>query len=163
MSVLDAWRNEIRPLIPQGFLRRAQGDGLFVSDYPRLCHAEQVTASLTAQGFCVEINEGRAFMDGDAEKYRALAAGLLLHPLVPTEQELPLYALGLRLYRRDLSLLRAPLACVHLTLKCLDAGQDALLLQRLPPQLAVLQRTHAPLPTLAGALIIDELHRRRGE
>ena len=34
MNPLTFWREELRHLIPRGFVRRDQGDGLLISDYP---------------------------------------------------------------------------------------------------------------------------------
>lgn len=163
MSALDAWRREIRPLIPRGFLRRDQGSGLFISDFPRFGGADETEAALCALGYRVERDGQLARIDGDFQKYQALAASLADGEFVPADTDFPLYALGQRLARHGTPLENQPMEWIRFTMKCLDAGNDEEILRQLPAGTALLQRLHQPLPALAGALILDELfHRRKG-
>ena len=70
MSALDPWRQELRGMIPRGFLRRDQGDGLFVSDYPRHGEEEAVSGFLQDQGFSVSIRDFLAYIDAPPEYMR---------------------------------------------------------------------------------------------
>ena len=60
MNVLDPWRQALRPLILKGFLRRDQGAGLLISDYPRYGDAEAVSARIEKAGFQVTVADGLA-------------------------------------------------------------------------------------------------------
>ena len=75
-SPLNAWREELRRLIPRGFLRRDQGDGLFVSDYPRHGEEAPVSDALRQAGYTVGLRGSLAHVDGGLEKYCALTEGL---------------------------------------------------------------------------------------
>ena len=57
-------------MIPRGFLRRDQGDGLFVSDYPRHGEEEAVSGFLQDQGFSVSIRDFLAYIDAPPEYMR---------------------------------------------------------------------------------------------
>ena len=163
MSALDSWRGEIRPLIPRGFLRRDQGSGLLISDFPRFFPGQDVENALRARGFHVERMDQLARIDGSMEKYRQLANQLQYEALAPDQGEWPLYALGLRLEKRKVPLEAQPMEWIRFTMKCLDAHQEGEIMRLLPPGIALLQRLHRPLPSLAGALILDDLfHRRKG-
>ena len=160
MNALDGWRQEILGLLPAGFLRRDTGeDFLFVSDYPRRNDAaEETTEKLKSAGFTVFEEKGLAHLDGTPEKYFSLISGFPAPKAVtPTEDNVRLYALALRLTRVGISGEGQPLPLIRLTLKCLDAGDEDGLLLRLPPLLAVAQRTHRPLPAFAGCLIFHYL------
>ena len=160
MSALDEWRQQIRPLIPRGFLRRDQGQGLLISDFPRFDGKEAVIAALERAGFTVSLEGSVARIDGNTRRYLQLQERLLVFEDIPDDGALPLWALGQRLARASVPLEDQPRFALHLTLKCLDAGEEEALLRLLPPCLAVLQRQHQPLPALAGALILDHLARK---
>lgn len=163
MSALDKWRREIRPLIPRGFLRRDQGSGLFISDFPRLGLGQEEAQALRARGFRVEMASQLARIDGEMEKYRQLADQLKYEAFLPDEGDYPLYDLGKRLMKRMEPIKEQPMEWIRFTMKCLDARQDGEIMRLLPPAIALLQRQHRPLPSLAGALIMDDLfHRRKG-
>lgn len=165
MTLLTPWREELRPLIPRGFLRRDQGDQLLASDYPRHDGADAITAAIQAAGYQIFIERGIARMDGSRKKYAALIS--TLPPIEippPTDGTLPLHALALRLVRAQTPFQDQPIAPIRLTLKCLDAGDFSALLRQLPPQLALLQRHHQPLPAAAGHLIFSVLaNSRKGD
>lgn len=157
MSALEIWRRQIRPMIPRGFLRRDQGEGLLISDFPRFEDGEQAANRLRQAGFSVDCHGGMARIDGTKEKYQALWDGLSIGPLSLTDEILPLYALGRRLEVRKVPLEYQPMDLIHLTLKYLDAGDEEGLLRLLPPRIALLQRRRLSLPSLAGALILNHL------
>ena len=160
MSALEIWRRQMRPLIPRGFLRRDQGEGLLISDFPRF-HVPGVEEALNRAGFCVCCQEGMARIDGTLEKYRELAESLLMEEIaISADNTLPLWALGKRLARHAAPLEQQPMDEIRLTLKCLDAGDTEALLRLLPARIALLQRRKAPLPALAGQLILDHLAKK---
>ena len=157
MSPLSAWRRELRALIPQGFLRRDQGDGLLVSDYPRRGGTEEITAALAAAGFTVRLENGLAYVDGSLQKYRALAATLTLEAPRMTDKNLFLYALGGRLLRYGGEVTEENLPLLRLTLKTMDGGDINALLRLLSPACAEAQRKQISLPKAAGLLIFQAL------
>lgn len=160
MSALEEWRQQIRALIPRGFLRRDQGEGLLISDFPRFDGREAVIAALEEAGFIVVLAGVMARIDGSTRRYLQLQERLRAFTDIPDDGALPLWALGQRLARASVPLEEQPRSALRLTLKCLDAGEEEALLRLLPPRLAVLQRQHQPLPALAGALILDHLARK---
>ncbi|MBE5787424.1 MAG: hypothetical protein E7324_07790 [Clostridiales bacterium] len=157
MSLLTPWRHEIRALIPRGFLRRDQGDGLFVSDFPRHCPEMEIENSLKQAGYAVEIRDGLAFIDGNLEKYRAMTAGISFGNVQPEDKNLYLFSLAWDVAKRDVPLERQPMDLLRLTLKCLDQGDEDALIRLLPPRLALLQRQGLPLPSDAGRMILFHL------
>ena len=159
MSALDAWRREIRALIPRGFLRRDQGNGLLISDYPRWAGSESVTDRLRRAGYRVEIREGLACLDGTEEKYAALAVPCPQPP--PPEDQLALWALARRLARDPVPIRDQPRQLLGMTLKYLDAGDFSGLYRALAPEIARLQRRGRPLPAMAGAWILTALAERK--
>lgn len=156
MSALDRWRKEIFSLLPRGFLRRDQGDNLFISDYPRQCaDAKKITALLKSKGFEVTVDGGLARIDGTPEKYAELIAASPPPGQLPLGKGNPyLYFLALRLLRTNTPALDQPSSALRLTLKCLDAGDEKALERLLPPLLAQFQRKKEPLPTAAGNWIL---------
>ncbi len=158
MSPIKEWREELRRLIPRGFVRRDQGGGLLVSDYPRWGEAEKVTASLLRAGYTVRLDKGLAYLDGGLEKYRALAMNLPEARPAPTDETLTLYSLGQRLTRMGGDITEENLPLMRLTVKYLDSGDLPGLQRLLPPACAEAQRKHIPLPIGAGQLILSELY-----
>ena len=155
-GALDDWRREIRALIPRGFLRRDQGNGLFISDYPRFENAEKVTEALNLAGFLVSPGASLALIDGGFEKYQILFSHLPPQR-APSDDNLMLWGLGKRLERyggetreEDMPLLRA-------ILKYLDGENFAALQKELRPVFALSQRMGRPLPAMAGKLILSYL------
>ena len=157
MSPLDAWRRELRVLIPRGFLRRDQGDSLFVSDYPRHISEAETTQALKQAGYSVRVENKLAAADGSLHKYRALAAALSLEVPRMTDENLALYALADRLLRYGGEVAEENLPLLRLTLKAIDGGDLSGLAQRLPPACAEAQRKHISLPQAAGMLIFQAL------
>ena len=164
MSPLDGWRKELHALLPGGFLRRAQGDALLVSDAPR--HITDVKSALSAlenAGFPAEAKNGLLYIDGSPAKYRALAADAPFRDIPAcAEGNAYLYALALRLLRHPAPPEEQPPALLRLTLKMLDAGDEQGLARELPPLLAACQRQKKTLPTAAGYWIIRYLAEKEG-
>lgn len=159
MNPLAAWRSELRPLISRGFLRRDQGDALFISDFPRHENASAVRDAILRAGFTVSIQDGLAYLDAAPEKYRALIRALPPPvPFAPEERQWYLYSLALRLARMDAPPERQPLSPIRFTLKCLEEKNFAALERHLPPLIARMQRRGETLPAAAGRLILPALH-----
>ena len=72
MHIGEKWRNEIKALLPCGFVRISRdGAFLFVSDYPKRAEAAYpIHEALTRAGFTVTVERGMAYLDGGREKYR---------------------------------------------------------------------------------------------
>ncbi len=157
MSPLDAWRQELRALIPRGFLRRDQGEGLLVSDYPRLGGAKETTVTLVRAGFTVRQENGLAYVDGSLQKYQALAASLTPEAPRMTDENLFLYALGGRLLRYGGEVTAENLPLIRLPLKAIDGDDLPGLARLLPPACAEAQRKRIGLPKAAGLLIFQAL------
>ena len=156
MSALDPWRRELRARIQFGFLRRDQGAGLFISDYPRL----GVKIDWTGTGFFAKEENGLARLDAAEETYRALLLGLPLRDPAPRDETLFLFSLARRLEKSGAPFSRDALPLVRETLKYLDEGGLNGLYRCLFPAAAKAQRLHAPLPAALGRLILHELWER---
>ncbi len=154
MNVLDPWRRALRPLIPRGFLRRDQGDGLFVSDYPRYGDAEAVSARIEAAGFQAEIAGGLARIAPETSTAAALLdAAAPCQPTV-TDENLFLYSLARRIAGANAPLTPETEKAVWTALKLLDAGDMQGLYRFLSPAAALAQRRHRPLPGGLGRMIL---------
>ncbi len=162
MSALVAWREELRRLIPRGFLRRDQGDGLFASDYPRHGEETPVSDALRRAGYTVDLRGSLAHVDGSVDKYRALAGSLRDAEPPPTEESFWLRSLALHLQRTGAEPCPENLYLIRLTLKALDAGDLPGLERLLPPAVAEAQQKHIPLPKAAGQLIIYAIENPKG-
>ena len=162
MSALDPWRREIRALIPRGFLRRDQGNALFVSDYPRFSGAEQITAALAGTGFRTTQENGIARISPEDGKARAFLRALPCMDATPTDETLFVYCLARRLIRQggteneDISWLPG-------LLKRLDEGRLHAAAAEMAAEAALRQRLGAPLPAAAGRLLMLSLAERKGE
>ena len=160
MNPLGAWRQELRGLIPRGFLKMDRGAGLFVSDYPRGGGEAEITAALRAAGFCVTVQNQIARIDGTREKYAALLGTFHAAAPLPTDETLFLYALAQRLIRARTPIREQPVHLLGWTMKCLEMDAWEELRQRLPAQIALCQRERVPLPSAAGELIWNALTER---
>ncbi len=154
MSALDAWRQTLRPLIPKGFLRRDQGDGLFVSDYPRYGEAEAVSARIEAAGFRVALMDGLARVTPETETLAALLNDAPIRQPAVTDENLFLYSLARRIAEGNAPLTPETEKTVWTALKYLDAGDEAGLYRFLSPAAALAQRQHCALPGGLGRLIL---------
>ena len=164
MNALDPWRQALRPLIPKGFLRRDQGDGLFVSDYPRHGEEAPVSNALLEAGYAVETRGGLAYMDGGPEKYRALAAELADMEPTLAEEHFWLRSLAAHLQKTGAEIMPKNLHLLRLTLTTLDEDDLPGLERLLPPAVAEAQRKHISPPKAAGQMILavlNEIDRKR--
>lgn len=162
MRLLDPWRQELRALIPRGFLRQDQRrDALFASDFPRFPEAETVAAALRGAGWLVDIRRHVAHLDADADKYAVYLRSLPLLSPAPTDPTLRAWGLAHRLARRDVLLEEQPLPAIGQLMKRLDAG-DPKAIDDFSAFAARCQREHAPLPAAAGKVIFLDLSRNEG-
>ena len=154
MNVLDPWRQVLRPLIPKGFLRRDQGDGLFVSDYPRYGDAEAVSARIEQAGFRVTVWNGLAHITPEAGTLAALLDAAPVHLPTVTDKNLFLHSLAHRILDSGAPLTSETEKTVWAALKYLDAGDMQGLYRFLSPAAALAQRLHRPLPAGLGRMIL---------
>ncbi len=161
MSVLDPWRLVLRPLIPKGFLRRDQGEGLFVSDYPRYGDADAVSARIEKAGFRVEIADGLARVTPERSTAAALLDAVPVCMPTVTDENLFLYSLACRIAEADAPLTPETEKAVWTALKYLDAGDMAGLYRFLSPAAALAQRKHRALPGGLGRMILRFLSELR--
>ena len=157
MSALRPWRDELRALIPRGFLRRDQGEGLFVSDYPRHGDAAAITMGLMNAGYTVSLRGRIVGIDAQADKYRSLLEQLPDGNPAPREETLALYALARQMVRSKAPFSPQAVPTLRMTLKYLEAGNWAALERALPPLRALAQRQKRPLPAALGKLILFSL------
>ncbi len=159
MNALDPWRQVLRPLIPKGFLRRDQGDGLFVSDYPRYADAESVSARIEKAGFRTAVTDGLARITPERSTCAALleAAPFCLPP--EEDETLFLRSLARRIADGGAPLTPETERAVWTALRYLDAGDEKGLYRFLSPEAALAQRRHCPLPAGLGRLILQSLCR----
>ena len=155
MNVLDPWRRTLRPLIPKGFLRRDQGDGLFVSDYPRYGDAEAVSARIEKAGFRVNGTDGLARIIPKAGTLAALLDDVPVCQPPITDETLFLYSLARRIAETNAPLTPETESAVWTALKYLDAGDMQALYRFLSPAAALAQRKHRPLPGGLGRIILS--------
>ena len=163
MSALDAWRQALRPLIPKGFLRRDQGDGLFVSDYPRYGEADSISARIEAAGFRVELADGLARITPEAETLTALLDAAPACMPTATDENLFLHSLARRIAEGNAPLTPETETTVWTALKYLDAGDMQGLYRFLSPAAALAQRQHQALPGGLGRMILRFLTEFRVE
>ena len=157
MNALDPWRQTLRPLISKGFLRRDQGDGLFVSDYPRYGDACSVSARIEAAGFCVTVADGLARITPKMETCQALLNAAPVRQPTVTDENLFLYSLARRIAGTDAPLTPETEKTAWTALKYLDAGDQTGLYRFLSPAAALAQRNHQPLPAGLGRRILRYL------
>ena len=162
MSALDPWRRELRALIPRGFLRRDLSPSfLFVSDYPRLPGAEQITRTLREAGFLPHAAEGLCHIEAADEKYRALFSCLPCPSVTPREDTLYACSLAQRLLKAESPPDQQPLQLLGQWMKRLDGG-DAHVIDEIAGYCALCLRQHLPLPSAAGKLILCALSDQEG-
>ncbi|MBR3742048.1 MAG: hypothetical protein IKN04_16605 [Clostridia bacterium] len=154
MNVLEPWRRTLRPLIPKGFLRRDQRDGLFVSDYPRYGEAEAVSARIEKAGFRVNGTDGLARIIPKTGTLAALLDDVPVCQPPITDETLFLYSLARRIAETNAPLTPETESAVWTALKYLDAGDETGLYRFLSPAAALAQRKHRPLPGGLGRIIL---------
>ena len=163
MSMLDAFRHELRAQLGNAvLLRRDQSmRALFISDAPRRLPAcADIRAHLEQMGYQISEEEGLWRIDlSPARRIQALS----MLPTAPLPQSPCLRALCRSLLSgEDLPLERQPWPYIRLTLLRLDAGQTEMLWRELSAAVAVLKRTHAPLPRASAYIIMEELQSKEG-
>lgn len=159
MNIAEQWRQEIKALLPCGFLRISREAGfLFVSDFPaRAKEHESILRALENAGFQVTLRGRMAFVDGTEEKYRKAA-----------ETELP--GIPLRKVEADSRLLYAARLLMEKgkaenfalcrEVMRLTALKDDKGLEKLPEQLALCLRKNEPLSLLAGKILRQYISQR---
>ena len=165
MNALGPWRQALRPLIPKGFLRRDQGNGLFISDYPRYGDAEAVSASIEQAGFRVTVWDGLARINPETSTTAALLDAVPYCQATVTDENLFLYSLARRIAEINAPLTSETEKTVWTALKFLDAGDMQALYRFLSPAAALAQRKHRPLPGGLGRTILcyNEWFKSAGE
>lgn len=154
MSALDPWRQTLRPLIPKGFLRRDQRDGLFISDYPRYGDAEAISARIEKAGFQVTVSDSLARIIPEMTTCEALLNAAPAGQPTVTDENLFLHSLARRILDSGAPLTSETEKTVWTALKYLDAGDMQGLYRFLSPAAALAQRQHRPLPAGLGRMIL---------
>ena len=144
-------------------MRRDQGDGLFVSDYPRYGDVENVSARIEKAGFRVLVKDGLARITPESSACEALlnAAPACL-PIV-TDENLFLHSLARRIADTDAPLTPENEKAVWAALKYLDAGEMPGLYRFLSPAAALAQRQQQPLPGGLGRMILRCMSECKGQ
>lgn len=154
MNPLFSWRQELRGLIPRGFLRRDQApDALFASDYPRFPQSQQITDGLARAGYRVAIRGDVAHVDGTLPKYEALLSALPCPDLSPTDETLFAWALAQRLLRSQAFIAPQHVFAIGQFMKRWEQ-KDPAALEDFSAYAALCQRQHQPLPPAAGRVIL---------
>ena len=154
MKMLDAWRREVRSLVPRGFVRISRGEGLFASDYPRFDGAQAVTRALRQAGYQVTQEGPLARIDGTKEKYTAFLRALPCACPIPSDDTLAAFSLARRLMEVPPPLEDQPLFWIGSWIKIVDAGHFAQAEETLAAYTALCQRLHQPLPAAAGKILL---------
>ena len=154
MNALDPWRQALRPLIPKGFLRRDQGDGLLISDYPRYGDAEAVSSRIEKAGFRVAAADGMARITPERSTCAALLDAAPPCRTEAADRNLFLYSLARRIAESGAPLTPDTERAVWTALKYLDAGDEQGLYRFLSPAAALAQRKKQPLPAGLGRMIL---------
>lgn len=159
MNIAEQWRQEIKALLPCGFLRISREAGfLFVSDFPaRVQETERILQALENAGFHVTLRGRMAFLDGTEEKYRKVSEteipGVSLRETDANSRLL--YAARLLMEKgkdENFALCREVMR--------LTALKDDKGLEKLPEQLALFLRKNEPLSFLAGKILLQYISQR---
>lgn len=161
MHIGEQWRNEIKALLPCGFVRISRdGAFLFVSDYPkRAANPFFVHSALTRAGFTVVIEKGMAYLDGSREKYRETEALLLPHPPQITDQNARLFHAARLMTANKVPFDAQPLHLIRHTLRGILL-EDEKALAQLPGMIARQKRLKRPLSPAAGMLLLQYLKQK---
>lgn len=164
MSTLSALRLEVRTYLDgRCFLRRDRdARALFITDYPR-CRADAMQAheNLVRAGFEVTQQNGLWRIDLAPARCAAFIAAVAPRPL-PDSAPLPVLTLCRSLLSQgDVPPDRQPWPPLRSLLLHLEEGRLAPLVRDLSADIAVLKRTHAPLPSAAAYILIEEIQSGR--
>lgn len=155
MNICEAWKNEIKGLLPCGFVKISRDGGfLFVSDYPKRAeNAFSLHRALVNAGFCVTVERGMAYLDGTLEKYRQADAETGFPCLPPmTEENARLHHAARLLAAQGGPVQTDSLFLVRHILRC-SALADDKGLSLVPGMVARMKREKAALPALAGKIL----------
>ena len=159
MNIFEQWRQEIKALLPCGFLRISREAGfLFASDFPaREKDHESILQALERAGFQVTLRRQMAFIDGMEEKYlQAAEEDFSCAPVRETDANSRLlYAARLMMEKgkeENTALCREVMRCTAL--------KDEKTLEKLPEQLALCLRKKEPLSLLAGKILRQYISQR---
>lgn len=164
MNICEAWKNEIKALLPCGFVKISRdGAFLFVSDYPKRVETPfSVHEALTEAGFCVTVEKGMAYLDGSEQRYRAAEESVPLPPLPPmTEKNMRLMHAARLLLQEEESGEDRPLFLIRHVLRCC-ALKDEKGLERLHGMIAQRKREKKPLSPLAGKALLTYISEQEG-
>lgn len=159
MNIVEQWRQEIKALLPCGFLRISREAGfLFVTDFPaRAQEKESILQALENAGFQVTVRNGMAFVDAKEAKYHQAAE--TERPCVSVREtdanSRLLYAARLMMEKgrgENAGLCREVMRCTAL--------KDEKALEKLPEQMALCLRKKEPLSALAGKILLDYLNQK---
>lgn len=159
MSMLDAWRQRARALLPgECFLRRDQQlRALFVTDFPRrhVDSAEKARILLLENGFTVAESKGLWLLDLHPDAQTELITALPA-PEIPDALPLEIISLCRSLLSRGATdANNQPWEAVKLTLLRLDANEIHLLIPELRALTAQYKRQKMPLPTAIVSLLVQ--------
>lgn len=155
MNICEQWRQEIKALLPCGFLRISRDGGfLFVSDFPlHVEKPEAIIRALKGAGFTVTLREKIACLDAAEEKYAQAAAAMEMPPVCPMDRN-PRLVFIARLLMGETEGECIPL--IRFVMRC-TALKDEKMLAKLPELLAVQKRKKEPLSPLAGKILLQYL------
>lgn len=164
MHIGEKWRNEIKALLPCGFVRISrEGAFLFVSDYPKRVEAAfPIHEALTRAGFTVTVEGGMAYLDGGWEKYReADRLPLSAFPEMTEENARLLFAARL-LTEMQVPFESQPVQLIRHTLRGIMLEDEKVLMQ-LPGMIARQKRCKQPLAPAAGKLLLQYMQQKEEE
>ena len=161
--LLEPLRDSLRVLLGVPcFIRRSRArDALLVTDAPRRAPARELLARLQASGeWTARVEAGLLQLDPSPALWRRL----ILEAPPCTERSPEAYhgfpflvSCALRLTAAPVPPELQPTDPLRLTLKALEAGELDALQDELPRMLAVLLRSHMPLPEAAGRYVLSVL------
>ncbi|MBQ4639865.1 MAG: hypothetical protein IJB69_05015 [Clostridia bacterium] len=162
MNICEAWKNEIRGLLPCGFVKISRDEGfLFVSDYPkRMENTLALHRALVNAGFSVTVERGMAYLDGTLEKYRQADAETDF-PCPPpmTEENARLHHAAHLLAAQGGPVQTDSMFLVRHILRC-SALADDKGLSLVPGMVARMKREKELLPALAGKILFCYLSKK---
>lgn len=160
MNIVNLWRQEIRGLLPCGFLKISREAGfLFVSDYPlRMEKAKEVHEKLAKAGFSVTVQKGMAYLDAGREKYEQAARKMPSFAAPEGKGNKHLLFLDRLLMQGK----EENFALAGYVLRCTALGDEKGLL-KLPLLIALQKRKKAPLSPLAGKVLLQYVNEKQEE